>query len=71
MAGMTLEELRLLHLLPKASRRLFSGSLEEGLKAQLPPTRPHLLIMLHPETSLSDHHSSTQNLCFFISSSRR
>jgi hypothetical protein len=46
---MVQEELRVLHLVPKADRRrLASRKLGEGLKAYphsdtLPPTRPHLL----------------------------
>jgi hypothetical protein len=48
---MALEELRVLHLVPKANwRRMISRHWEESLKAHphsdtLPPTRPHLLVV--------------------------
>ena len=58
-AHMVLEELRVLHLVPKAARRrLISRKLEGGfLKAHpnndtLPSRKPHLLIVSLPEPCL-------------------
>jgi hypothetical protein len=55
---MVQEELRVLHLIPKGNRRLASRQLKgSSLKAHphsdaLPPTLPHLLIMLLPGSSI-------------------
>ena len=51
------EELKVLHLGPKANRRLALMRLGEGCqvylqKVTLPPTRPHLLIVPHPGPSI-------------------
>ena len=64
--------LRVLQLVPKANRRrLASRQIGGGLKAHsysdtLPPTRPHLLIVLLPEPSIYiSPHCESLFLAFF------
>jgi hypothetical protein len=63
-AGMVLEKLRVLHFVPKAAKEKtdsheFEGSLiAHQHSGTLPPTRPHLLIVLLPMGQVySSHHS--------------